>query len=80
VKTEAPEALLVGGLTLVGGIVVGKIVVDAIHGRLPETPSGAPGPLDQSVRLVASLLGLTVTLVQLPNAWNAAQELVREGF
>lgn len=75
-----PEvALFLGGATLIGGIAIGKIAVDAAQGRLPEPPpSGAPGPLDQAVRVVASFIGITVTLVQLPSAWDQAQKLLKE--
>lgn len=68
--------LVAGGVALVGSIVVGKIVVDAIQGDEVREP-GERSALDESVRLVASLLGISVSLLHLPQAWEEAQKLVQ---
>lgn len=69
-------SLLIGGATLVGGIIVGKIAVDAIQGAEHRAP-GERSALDESVRLVASLAGISVTLLQLPAAWAQVQKLMQ---
>jgi hypothetical protein len=69
-------AFAAGAATLVGGIVAGKIVIDAVQGRLPE-PEG-PSVMDESVRFVGSMLGLSLALLQLPRAYDAAQAIIQQ--
>jgi hypothetical protein len=77
--TDDPKvAFALGAATLVASIFIGKVLVDAVQGQLPPPPRGAPGPLDQSVRFVGSLAGISVTLLQLPRAWEAAQDLLQK--
>lgn len=67
------------GLTLVGGIALGKAAVDAVQ-KLPPLPVDAKNRpvIEDSVRFVATLVGLGVTVVQLPRAWEEAQKLAQE--
>jgi hypothetical protein len=71
--TSSIGPLLLGAATLVGGIFVGKIAVDKIQG------DSEPGDnaFDDSVRLVASLIGISVTLLQLPQAVTQAKALLQ---
>jgi hypothetical protein len=69
-------SLLLGAGTLVGGIILGKVVVDAIGGAEHRAP-GERGALDESIRLVASLTGISVTLLQLPAAWAQVQAIIK---
>ncbi len=64
-------ALLVGAGTLVGGILVGKAVVDLAQGD-----EARPGAMDESVRFVGSMIGLTLAVVQIPRAYEAAQAIM----
>jgi hypothetical protein len=67
------------GVTLVGGVALGKLFVDSVQ-KLPPLPVGQKNQevLGDSVKLVATLVGLSVSLVQLPRAWDEAQKLVAE--
>ena len=78
VATASPAlALFLGGATLVTGIVIGKVVVDQVQGKI-EKASGDE-PLDEAVRFVGALVGLSVTVLQIPAAWAAAQKIIQEG-
>lgn len=76
-RSEA--VLFLAGVTLVGGIAVGKAVVDGAH-KLPPIPVGPKNRtvIEESVRLVATLVGIGISLVQLPRAWDEAQKLVEQ--
>ncbi len=67
------------GMTLVGGVAIGKYLVDSAQ-KLPPPPLGKQNQevLGDSVKLVATLLGISISLVQLPRAWDEAQKLVAE--
>ena len=69
--------LLVGGITLIGGAFLGKLAVDAIQGDEVTAP-GERSAFDDSVRLVASLVGISVTLLQLPAAWEQGKALMAD--
>lgn len=68
-------ALLLGGATLIAGVFVGKIAVDAIQGDAEPDDNS----FGEAVRLVASLAGLSVTIVQLPSAWQEIQNYLTTG-
>jgi hypothetical protein len=77
VRTEA--VFFVAGVALVGGIALGKSAVDAAY-KLPPLPVGAKNRpvIEESIRLVATLVGLGVSIVHLPRAWEEAQKLAEE--
>ncbi len=68
--------VIAGAAALAGSIFVGKAIVDAIQGDEVRAP-GERSALDESVRLVASLVGISVSLLHLPQAWEEANKLVR---
>jgi hypothetical protein len=76
-KHEA--VFFLAGVTLVGGVAIGKYLVDSAQ-KLPSPPIGKQNQeiLGDSVKLVATLVGLSISLVQLPRAWDEAQKLVAE--
>ena len=73
-----PEvAAFLGGAVLIGGIAIGKTAVDAAGSKWqPAEQTGHRRDLDDAVRLVATIVGIGVTLLQLPQAWQQAQELI----
>jgi hypothetical protein len=71
--TTKAQALVLGGVTLVGSVFLGKLLVDQVQG--PELAHSTD--FNESVRLVASLVGISVTLLQLPTAWAEAQKLLK---
>ena len=76
---SSPFALaLIGGGTLVASAFLGKLAVDAVQGEAPKRP-GERGDFEESVRLVGSLVGISVTLLQIPNAIAQAKELIQKG-
>lgn len=76
--SSSPYVLLVlGGATLAGAVLAGKIAVDAIQGD--EPPRAGRTDFEESVRLVGSLLGISVTLLQIPAAIGQAKELLDKG-
>lgn len=76
--TDRAGAFLIGASTLVGGLLLGKSVVDLIQGDSPSRP-GEGSPFVESVRLVGSLVGISVSVMQLPAAWVAAQKFIKTG-
>lgn len=76
-RTDA--VFFLAGVTLVGGVALGKAAVDATH-KLPPLPVGAKNRpvIEESLRLVATLVGLGVSIVHLPRAWDEAQKLAEE--
>lgn len=68
-------SLVLGGATLIGGLIVGKVAADWIQGDEVREP-GERSAFDESVRLVASLIGISVTLLQLPAAYAEVQKLM----
>ncbi len=79
---EAPSSpfalVLLGGGTLIGAAFLGKLGVDAIQGDEPKSV-GKRSDFEESVRLVGSLVGISVTLLQIPKAIAQAQELIKKG-
>lgn len=75
--TDKLGAFLVGASTLVGGLLVGKVVIDLVQEKVPS-PIRDTAFID-SVRLVASIVGISVSIMQLPSAWVEAQKFVKTG-
>lgn len=66
------------GAVLVGGIGIGKAAIDAAHSKT-NYPAREGKPLDESVRFVGTLFGITMTLFQLPKVWEEAKKLLESG-
>jgi len=63
------------GATLVGTIGVGKAAVDASYSRvIPAKRKDTT--LDESIRFVGTFVGLIVTVLHIPRAWEEAQKLI----
>ena len=75
--TDKAGAFLIGASTLVGGLLLGKSLIDLIEKRVPS-PTNDTAFLD-SVRLVGSIVGVSVSVMQLPAAWAAAQKFIKTG-
>jgi len=68
------------GAVLIGGIGIGKAAIDAAHQKaVPPGASASRRELDEAVRLVGTILGIGVSLMQLPRAWEEAQKLLQSG-
>lgn len=68
------------GAVLIGGVGIGKAAIDAAHqSAVPPGASKGRRELDEAVRLVATILGIGVSLFQLPRAWEEAKKLIESG-
>jgi hypothetical protein len=68
------------GATLIGGIGIGKAAVDAAHQKaVPPGASQGRKELDEAVRLVGTIVGIGVSLFQLPRVWEEAKKLIETG-
>lgn len=76
-ELSKPALAFLAGATLIGTIGVGKAAVDASYSKVIY-PKRKDTALDESIRLVGTLVGISVTLVQLPKIWQEAQKLVAE--
>lgn len=70
-------ALFLGGAVLVGGIGIGKTLVDAGMNK-PGAPIPPSSGIGDSIRFVATMVGLTVSLLQLPTAVEQMNKLLEE--
>lgn len=66
------------GATLIGTIGIGKAAVDAAHSKI-RYPGGDDKAMGESVRVIGSLFGITLGLLQLPKAWEEAQKFLQSG-
>lgn len=81
-QTSKATAILAGGAVLIGGIVVGKVAVDATLNNQKwedKTERSAPArSIDDSLRFVATSLGLVLMLVQLPALVEQSKKIGEE--
>lgn len=76
-ELSKPALAFLAGATLIGTIGIGKAAVDAGYSKVVY-PKGKDTALDEAVRLVGTLIGITITLVQLPRVMAEAQKFLAE--
>jgi hypothetical protein len=76
-ELSKPALAFLAGATLIGTIGIGKAAVDASYSKVVY-PKHKDTALDESVRLVGTLVGIAITLVQLPKAWEEAQKFLTD--
>jgi len=76
-ELSKPALAFLAGATLIGTIGIGKAAVDAGYSKVVY-PKRKDTALDESIRLVGTLIGISITLVQIPKVWEEAQKFVAE--
>lgn len=78
-QASRTTAFVLGAATLVGGILAGKFAIDHTLNRpswqATQRRSGGAQSIDDSLRFVATITGLTFMLIRLPETWEDAKHL-----